>query len=62
MRSRHGLRSIRFGFNPNSSSLGADVSGLLLAGALASLIAVAIAVWIRLSARMGGGTPHGEPK
>lgn len=53
------LRSIRFGFNPNSSSLGADVTGLLLGGAFAALLSIAIAVWIRLSARLGGATPHG---
>jgi hypothetical protein len=53
------LRSVRFGFNPNSSSLGADVTGLLLGGGIAVLIAVALAVWIRLSARLGGGTQHG---
>lgn len=53
------LRSVRWGFNPNSSSLGADVTGLLLGGGGAMMISVALSVWIRLSARFGGGTPHG---
>jgi hypothetical protein len=56
------LRSVRFGFNPNSSSLGASVTGLLLAGGAATLIAVAISIWVRLSARLGGGTQHGKPQ
>ena len=59
-RSYAGLRSVRFGFNPNSSSLGADVTGLLLGGGGAMLLAVAVSLWIRLSARFGGGTPHGQ--
>ena len=53
------LTSVRFGFNPNSSSLGADVTGLLLGGGMAALIAIALAVWIRLSAKAGGGQQHG---
>ena len=53
------LRSVRWGFNPNSSSLGADVTGLLLGGGGAMMISVALSLWIRLSARFGGGTPHG---
>ena len=53
------LRSVRFGYNPNSSSLGADVTGLLLAGGLAMLIAAAISVWVRLAARFGRGEKHG---
>lgn len=56
---RSGLRSVRFGFNPNSSSLGADVTGLLLGGGGAVLLSVAVSLWIRLSARLGGGTEHG---
>ena len=59
-RARSGLRSVRFGFNPNSSSLGADVTGLLLGGGGALLISVAVSLWIRLSARLGGGTEHGS--
>lgn len=55
-----GIRSVRFGFNPNSSSLGADVTGLLLGGSVLVLIAAAVSVWIRLSARMGSGTRHGS--
>ncbi|HVO29433.1 MAG TPA: hypothetical protein VMV18_01800 [bacterium] len=54
------LKSVRFGFNPNSSSLGADVTGLLLGGAVTALLAIAVSVWIRLAARAGGGIPHGE--
>lgn len=54
-----GLRSVRFGFNPNSSSLGADVTGLLLGGGGAVLLSVAVSLWVRLSARLGGGTEHG---
>ncbi len=54
------IRSVRFGFNPNSSSLGADVTGLLLGGIGAMLIAYAVAIWIRLSLRFGGGTEHGK--
>lgn len=50
---------MRFGFNPNSSSLGADLTGLLLGGTGAMLLAVAVSMWIRLTARAGGGTPHG---
>ena len=56
---RSGLRSVRFGFNPNSSSLGADVTGLLLGGGGAVLLSVAVSLWVRLSARLGGGTEHG---
>lgn len=56
---RRGLLSVRFGFNPNSSSLGADLTGLLLGGGGAMLLSVAVSVWVRLSARFGGGEPHG---
>lgn len=58
---RRGLLSVRFGFNPNSSSLGADLTGLLLGASGAMLLAVAVSIWIRLTARLGGGTPHGSP-
>lgn len=58
---RRGLLSVRFGFNPNSSSLGADLTGLLLGGTGAMLLAVAVSMWIRLTARAGGGVPHGSP-
>ena len=61
MKRRRGLLSVRFGFNPNSSSLGADLTGLLLGGGGAVLLSVALSLWIRLSARAGGGTPHGAP-
>lgn len=57
---RKSIRSVRFGFNPNSSSLGADVTGLLLGGMGAMLIAYAVAVWIRLSIRLKGSTEHGR--
>jgi hypothetical protein len=57
---RRGLLSVRFGFNPNSSSLGADLSGLLLGAGGAMLLSVAISLWIRLTARAGGGTEHGS--
>lgn len=56
---RRGVLSVRFGFNPNSSSLGADLTGLILGGTGAMLLAVAVSVWIRLTARAGGGAPHG---
>ena len=56
---RRGILSVLFGFNPNSSSLGADVTGLLLGGGMATLIAVATSIWLRLSARVAGLTPHG---
>ena len=54
------IRSVRFGFNPNSSSLGADVTGLLLGGMGAMLIAYAVAIWVRLSLRFGKATEHGK--
>ena len=54
------IRSVRFGFNPNSSSLGADVTGLILGGGGAMLIAFAVSLWVRLSARLGAGTEHGS--
>lgn len=57
---RKGLLSVRFGFNPNSSSLGADLTGLLLGASGAMLLSVAVSMWIRLTARLGGGTPHGS--
>lgn len=56
---RRGLLSVRFGFNPNSSSLGADLTGLLLGGGGAMLLSVAVSMWVRLSVKLGGGTPHG---
>ena len=61
MKRRRGLLSVRFGFNPNSSSLGADLSGLLLGGGGAVLLSAAVSIWIRLGARLGGGTLHGTP-
>jgi hypothetical protein len=54
------LLSVRFGFNPNSSSLGADLTGLVLGASGAMLISVVVSLWIRLAARAGGGTPHGS--
>ena len=60
MKKKPGIRSVRFGFNPNSSSLGADVTGLLLGGGIAALLAIAVAVWIRLAARAGAGREHGS--
>jgi len=60
MKKRRGLLSVRFGFNPNSSSLGADLTGLLLGGTGAMLLAAAVSVWIRLTARAGAGSPHGS--
>ena len=52
--------SIRYGFNPNSSSLGADVSGLLLGVALTFLLTASLTVWLRLAARMGRVEPHSD--
>lgn len=61
MKKKSGVTSVRFGFNPNSSSLGADLTGLLLGATGAMLISVAVSLWIRLSARVSGGTEHGGP-
>lgn len=58
-KTRKGLLSVRFGFNPNSSSLGADLTGLLLGASGAMLVSVAVSLWIRLTARTGRGTEHG---
>ena len=59
MKLKKGLLSVRFGFNPNSSSLGADLTGLLLGASGAMLVSVAVSLWIRLTARAGRGTEHG---
>lgn len=50
--------SIRYGFNPNSSSLGADVSGLLLGVALTFLLTASLTVWLRMAARLGRVKPQ----
>lgn len=57
---KRSIRSVRFGFNPNSSSLGADVTGLLLGGMGAMLISFAVAIWVRLTLRFGGAQEHGK--
>ncbi len=38
---------VRFGVNPNSSSLGVDVTFLLLGGAAAVAISLFLSTWIR---------------
>ena len=38
---------IRFGVNPNSSSLGVDVTYLLFGGTLAVIASMAIGAWLR---------------
>lgn len=38
---------VRFGVNPNSSSLGVDVTYLLLGGTAAAGIALFLSAWIR---------------
>lgn len=54
---------VRFGVNPNSSSLGVDVTYLLLGGTVAVGIAVVLSAWIRGKRRKAErvGEPEDHP-
>lgn len=50
---------VRFGVNPNSSSLGVDVTFLLFGGALATAISLVLGAWLR--GRRGKAEEVGAP-
>jgi hypothetical protein len=50
---------IRFGVNPNSSSLGVDVTYLLFGGTLAVISSIVIGSWLR--ALRDKAQEHGAP-
>ncbi len=55
---------IRFGVNPNSSSLGVDVTYLLFGGTLAVIASMAIGAWLRTlrSSAQEYGAPPPPPE
>ena len=57
------ILSVRFGVNPNSSSLGIDVSFLLFGGAAAVLSGLVVSVLLRGRKKVElHGVPPREPK
>lgn len=50
---RRGILGLKWGFNPNSSSLAADVGVLMLGTVALSLLAAFVSSVIRLRARFG---------
>ncbi|MBZ0254124.1 MAG: hypothetical protein K8I02_12360 [Candidatus Methylomirabilis sp.] len=54
-RPRGKILRMKFGYNPNSSSLAMDVSLMLLAASAISVLAVFISSVVRI--RLGGGAP-----
>lgn len=56
---KRGILGFRWGFNPNSSSLAADVSILLLGATAISIFSVMISSWLRIRSRFGGRSVSG---
>jgi len=59
MKKHRDIRSVRFGFNPNSSSLGADVTGLLLGAGACDAHRDRRRRLDSTLREFGGATPHG---
>lgn len=57
---KRGILGLRWGFNPNSSSLAADVSVLLLGATMISLLSVFVSSWLRLRGRFSKRTASGK--
>lgn len=58
---KRGILGLRWGFNPNSSSLAADVSVLLLGATMISVLSVFVSSWLRLRSRFAKPTPNSAP-
>jgi len=52
---------VKLGYNPNSSSLGADVTFLLLGAASVSILGPLMAAAVRLALRRPPPSPEDEP-
>ena len=52
------IRGVRFGVNPNSSSLGVDVTYLLFGGVFAVATSLVLGAWLR--SLRGKATPYGD--
>jgi hypothetical protein len=61
LNARGKVLAVKLGYNPNSSSLGADVTFLLLGAASISVLAPVIGVVVRLALRRRASDPPAAP-
>ena len=59
---RPSVLGVRFGVNPNSSSLGVDVTYLMLGGTLAVMTSMVLGAWLRSWNRRAKVEEFGRPE
>lgn len=62
LRRRGKVLAVKLGYNPNSSSLGADVTFLLLGAAAVSVLGPVLAAAVRLALRRRPAPPEPPPE